>query len=45
MNIHLITHGDGVKDVAFTVEDARAIYDVNKILSQYAIKNGGIPVA
>ena len=45
MNTHLITHGDGVKDVAFTVEDARAIYEVSKVLIQYAIKNGGVPVA
>jgi len=34
MNAHLITHGDGVKDVALEVENAHAIYD-------YAVKNGG----
>ena len=31
MNTHLITHGDGVKDIAFTVENARAIYDVRSV--------------
>lgn len=34
MNDHLKTHGDGVKDVCFKVEDATAIYD-------YALKHGG----
>jgi len=33
MNKHLIKHGDGVKDIAFTVDDATAIYD-------YSIKHG-----
>jgi 4-hydroxyphenylpyruvate dioxygenase len=33
MNKHLIQHGDGVRDIAFTVDDATAIYD-------YSIKNG-----
>jgi 4-hydroxyphenylpyruvate dioxygenase-like putative hemolysin len=28
MHRHHGTHGDGVKDVAFRVEDARAIYEV-----------------
>jgi 4-hydroxyphenylpyruvate dioxygenase len=37
MNNHLINHGDGVRDIAFTVEDSRAIYG-------YAIKNGAISV-
>jgi 4-hydroxyphenylpyruvate dioxygenase len=37
MNKHFVKHGDGVRDVAFTVEDARAIYD-------FAIKGGAIPV-
>lgn len=27
MNEHLVKHGDGVRDVAFTVEDATAIYE------------------
>ena len=27
MNKHLIRHGDGVRDVAFEVEDCRAIYE------------------
>lgn len=33
MNNHLTKHGDGVRDVAFTVEDSTAIYN-------FAIKNG-----
>jgi 4-hydroxyphenylpyruvate dioxygenase len=37
MNNHLIEHGDGVRDIALTVEDTRAIY-------QHAIKNGGVSV-
>jgi 4-hydroxyphenylpyruvate dioxygenase len=37
MNSHLINHGDGVKDIAFTVEDARAIY-------AHSVANGGISV-
>ena len=37
MNHHLVKHGDGVKDIAFTVEDSRAIYD-------FAIKNGAVSV-
>ncbi|EPQ31970.1 uncharacterized protein PFL1_00168 [Pseudozyma flocculosa PF-1] len=36
MHQHLTAHGDAVKDVAFTVDDARGIYDA-------AIKNGGRP--
>jgi 4-hydroxyphenylpyruvate dioxygenase len=27
MNDHIINHGDGVKDVAFTVDDAAGIYN------------------
>ena len=38
MNNHLITHGDGVKDVALEVENAHAIFE-------YAVKNGGVPIA
>ena len=38
MNAHLITHGDGVKDVALEVENTQALFD-------YAVQNGGIPVA
>jgi 4-hydroxyphenylpyruvate dioxygenase len=37
MNEHLINHGDGTKDVAFTVEDATAIFD-------YSVKKGATPV-
>lgn len=37
MNHHLIQHGDGVKDVAFTVEDSTAIYE-------RAIKGGATSV-
>lgn len=37
MNKHLIRHGDGVRDVAFTVDDATAIYE-------YSIKNGATSV-
>lgn len=29
MNEELIKHGDGVKDVAFNVEDVVAIFNVN----------------
>lgn len=29
MNDHLIKHGDGVRDVAFSVEDSRAIYETS----------------
>jgi 4-hydroxyphenylpyruvate dioxygenase len=28
INDHLAKHGDGVRDVAFTVDDARGIFDV-----------------
>ena len=28
MGAHLSTHGDGVKDIAFNVEDCRALYKV-----------------
>ena len=37
MNRHLVKHGDGVRDIAFTVEDSRAIYD-------FAMKNGAVSV-
>ena len=37
MNAHLIEHGDGVKDIALTVENTRAVYE-------HAIQNGGISV-
>lgn len=37
MNDHLIRHGDGVKDVAFTVENTRAIYE-------YAVSHGAVSV-
>jgi 4-hydroxyphenylpyruvate dioxygenase len=37
MNKHLIQHGDGIRDVAFTVDDSAAVYD-------YSIKNGATSV-
>lgn len=37
MNKHLVKHGDGVSDVAFTVQDARAIYE-------HSIKGGAVSV-
>lgn len=37
MNEHLINHGDGVKDVAFSVDNATAIYE-------NAIKEGAVSV-
>jgi 4-hydroxyphenylpyruvate dioxygenase len=37
MNKHLVKHGDGVKDIALTVEDSKAIYE-------YSIQNGAISV-
>lgn len=37
MNKHLTQHGDGVRDVAFSVDDATAIYD-------YSVKNGATSV-
>lgn len=32
MNTHIASHGDGVRDVAFAVENAVAIYEVFFIL-------------
>lgn len=37
MNHHLIQHGDGVRDIALTVDDATAIHD-------YAVKHGATSV-
>lgn len=37
MNRHLVKHGDGVRDVAFTVEDSRAVYE-------RAIKGGAVSI-
>lgn len=37
MNHHLIKHGDGVRDIALTVDDSNAVYD-------YAIKNGATSI-
>lgn len=37
MGKHIEDHGDGVKDIAFTVDDATAIYDA-------AVKNGATSV-
>lgn len=33
----MVKHGDGVRDIAFTVEDSRAIYD-------YAVKGGAVSI-
>lgn len=33
----MVKHGDGVRDIAFTVDDATAVYD-------YSIKNGAISI-
>jgi len=38
MNDHLIKHGDGVKDISFKVENAKAVYE-------HAVANGAIPVS
>lgn len=37
MNAHLINHGDGVRDIALTVDDSQAVYD-------FAIKNGAVSI-
>ncbi len=37
MNHHLVEHGDGVRDIALTVDDATAVFE-------YSVKNGAIPV-
>lgn len=37
MNNHLIKHGDGVKDIAFNVQNATAIYE-------RALKGGGVSI-
>lgn len=37
MNSYMIKHGDAVRDIAFTVDDARAIYE-------FAVSNGAISV-
>lgn len=39
MNAGLALHGDGVKDVAFLVEDCKALYD--KAISRGAISISG----
>lgn len=33
----MINHGDGVKDIAFTVDDSQAVYD-------FAVKNGAVSI-
>jgi len=38
MNKHLVDHGDGVKDVAFYVDDVKAIYE-------YSTSHGGVAVS
>jgi 4-hydroxyphenylpyruvate dioxygenase len=38
MNKHLINHGDGVRDVAFRVENTRAIFN-------NAVKGGAVVIA
>lgn len=37
MNVHLVKHGDGVKDIAFEVENCKAIYEA-------AMKGGAVSV-
>jgi len=37
MNDHLIKHGDGVRDIALTVDDSTAAYE-------YAVKNGAVSI-
>jgi hypothetical protein len=41
MNDHLITHGDGVRDVAFKVNDTRAIYQVQFYLNIESYRRWG----
>lgn len=38
MAIHLIKHGDGVRDIAFTVDDCRGVYNE-------AVKRGAVSIA
>jgi 4-hydroxyphenylpyruvate dioxygenase len=38
MNAHLVKHGDGIRDVAFEVEDCQKVYE-------HAIKNGAKSVS
>lgn len=38
INNHLITHGDGIKDIALNVENCKAVY-------KHSIANGGISVS
>ena len=33
MGAHQTLHGDGVKDIAFSVEDCRALYKVRRLLT------------
>jgi hypothetical protein len=35
MGDHLVLHGDGVKDVAFSVENCRALYQVLHDVPRY----------
>lgn len=37
MNDHLVKHGDGVKDISFTVENSKAIYE-------RALKGGAVSI-
>lgn len=37
MNQHLINHGDGVRDVAFTVDNSEAVYE-------NAVKEGAVSI-
>ena len=37
MGAHQTLHGDGVKDIAFSVEDCRALYKVTRRLLTQAI--------
>lgn len=36
MGKHLMLHGDGVKDVAFEVEDCIALYKVTGVIVQWS---------
>lgn len=37
VHAHLASHGDGVKDIAFQVDDVRGVWD-------HAVKNGAVPI-
>lgn len=39
MGDYLIKHGDAVKDIAFTVEDCRALFKVSKLCTKLLWQN------